>query len=94
MEFHWNERRGWKAKLPLLNTKAPAAAITLHDNSFAMSGARLWNTLPKNVNQQKTLEPFKMALGKFLDNIPDLPPVKGYVCVNDNSIIKCLQNMK
>ena len=43
--------------------------------------------LPKNVNQQKTLDGFKIALGTFLKQFPDTPPVRGYTTANTNSLL-------
>ena len=86
MEFQYNQRLGWRAKLPTHNRKATEAAKTLYDSSFAVLGAKLWNTLPKEVNELTKLDPFKNALWKFLSPIPDNPPVKGYTTVNNNSI--------
>ncbi len=78
---------GIKVVIPTINTKAPKAATTLYDNSFAVKAGRLWNTLPKDVNQITKLNNFKEMLGKFLDKIPDRPPVKGYSTANRNSIL-------
>ena len=87
MEFHCHLRLGWRAKLPTHNRKATHAAKTLYDSSFAVLGAKLWNTLPKDVNELGDLDSFKIALWNFLDLIPDNPPVKGYTTANNNSII-------
>ena len=87
MEFKDHQRNGIRVVIPTLNTKASKAAITLYDNSFAVKAGRLWNALPKNVNESSTLEALKMMLGKFLDAIPDKPPVRGYSTTNNNSLL-------
>ena len=52
-----------------------------------MRAARLWNTLPREVNTAETLDMFKVLLGRWLDQYPDNPPVKGYRTQNGNSIL-------
>ena len=87
MEFKEHQRNGIRVVIPALDMKASKAAITLYDNSFAVKAGRLWNTLPKHVNQSTELDTFKVMLGKFLGKIPDKPPVKGYSTSNRNSIL-------
>ena len=87
MDIKENSRLGNRVVIPALITKAPKAAVTLHDNSFPVKGGKLWNMLPKSLNQCKELDTFKCLLGKYLDNIPDQPPVRGYSTTNRNSII-------
>ncbi len=92
MEFHNTERLGLKAKVPTLNQKAQRWASSAYDNTFGVKASRLWNILPKHTNQKTTLESFKVALGKFLDQFPDTPPSPGYTPVNSNSLLdKCCQ---
>ena len=90
MEFYYNERLGWKTRLPKLYGRAKTSAKTLYDASFAVFGATLWNLLPKDVNIRDDLPSFKIHLGKLLDNIPDKPPVTGYTTQNKNSILDWL----
>jgi hypothetical protein len=87
MEFHHHQRLGWTAKLPPHSKNATQAAKTLYDASFAVHGAKLWNILPKDVKEHTNLDGFKNALWKFMDRIPDNPPVTGYTTTNNNSII-------
>ncbi len=61
--------------------------MILYDKSLAVKAGRLWNTLLNDVNQITELNTFKEMLGKFLDRIPDRPPVKGYSTVNRNSTL-------
>ena len=82
-----HSRLGIKIEIPPLNKKATRTALTAYENSFAIHGAKLWNILPPEVNQKMTLMPFKTALGKFMETIPDQPPTVGYSTVNSNSMI-------
>ena len=43
MEFYYNDRLGWKTKLPKLYGRAKPSAKTIYDASFAVIGAKLWN---------------------------------------------------
>ena len=36
------------------------------------------------MNKSETLAGFKLNLGRFLEKVPDTPPTKGYVAVNNN----------
>ena len=66
--------RGIKVIIPNIPKGASAAAKTCYDSSFVVKAGMLWNTLPKAVNTQGTLEGFKSSLGQFLDTIPENPP--------------------
>ena len=90
MEFNYNERLGWKTRLPKLYGRTKTSTKTLYDASFSVLGAKLWNLLPKDVNIRDDLPSFKIHLGKLLDNIPDKPPVTGYTTQNKNSILDWL----
>ena len=70
-----------------LNTKASKAAVSVYDHSFKVSAAKMWNVLPKEVTEKNTLESFKIALGYFLQKLPDEPPVSGYTTTNNNTIV-------
>ena len=87
IKFQTHDRRGVKITLPPLNTKVQASVRTDYENSFKINASRLWNLLPQEVNTVTTLDPFKVALGKFLEQIPDTPPVPGYTSANRNSLL-------
>ena len=87
LEFYCNERLGIRAKILPFNYKAQRSVSTAYDNSFGVKSARLWNLLPKQVNTVKELEAFKIALGEFLAQYPDKPPVPGYTPSNSNSLL-------
>ncbi|CAL8313864.1 unnamed protein product [Gadus morhua 'NCC'] len=86
IEFQSSKRNGITAKLPKLSKSGKAKHQTMHDTSFAVLGPMLWNLIPANVSSEKDLEVFKIELNKdFLSKMPDMPPVKGYSCENNNS---------
>ena len=87
MEFYKQSRHGIKAKVPNFNAKAQTSYSTLYDHSFGVKAARLWNLLPSHVNNQETLDGFKVALGAFLNDFPDTPPITGYSTINSNSLL-------
>ncbi len=88
MEFYNNDDRlGIRARVATYNHKAQKSVSTAYEDSFGVKAARLWNILPKSVNQQPTLDAFKTALGTYLDRLPDTPQVPGYTPQNSNSIL-------
>lgn len=88
MEFSEHIRHGTKARVPNFNAKAQTSFSTLYENSFGVKADRLGNLLPRHVNQQETLTGFKEALGAFLKNCPDTPPITGYTTINSNSLLE------
>ncbi|KAL5258287.1 hypothetical protein ACHWQZ_G008952 [Mnemiopsis leidyi] len=87
MVFKENPRLGNKVVLPPITSRATSLAKTFYDNSFAVKAGKLWNTLPRDVNTQKTLECFKIKLGSYMESFPDNPPTPGYTASNHNSLI-------
>ena len=87
MQFNRHPRRGIKALIPQINTKAQLSVRSDYDSSFGVRAAQLWNILPANISQLETLESFKIGLGKFLEQFPDMPPVPGYSTANNNSLL-------
>ena len=86
MTFNDHIRLGTKVVIPPVN-KVQVSVRTDYDNSFKIKAAKLWNLLPKTVNTATSLDQFKAALGKFLKEIPDTPPVPGYTSANRNSLL-------
>ena len=86
IQFATSPRRGILAILPQFPKQAAARNITLFESSFAVNGPLLWNILPPDVRLHTKLEPFKISLSKFLDTVPDEPPVTGYVTSHYNSL--------
>ena len=83
IEWTFSERLGFKAVIPKIPVKR--IKIGIYDSFFKVSATKTWNTLPKWVNTESgSLLLFKKNLDKHLSGIPDRPPVKGYVTVNNN----------
>lgn len=87
MKFYTSARFGVRALVPSFNYKAQRSVSTAYDNSFGVKAARLWNILPKEVNSQSTLDEFKVVLGAFIQQFPDMPPATGYTPPNSNSLL-------
>ena len=81
-----NPRRGIKVKVPSINTNASQRSQSLYDSSFGVMGPRLWNILPKKISLITNKTSFKTALSKYLERIPDEPPVDGYT--RHNSLLE------
>ena len=88
IDFYDNRRLGIMAHVPPIMTNGNTKAKTLYDHSFAVVGPRLWNLVPKKVKDATSLFAFKSHLDEFLKTIPDRPPVHGYTCQNNNSILE------
>ena len=87
MTFYQHERHGFRANVPSYNYKAQKSVASAYDDSFGIKAARLWNILPRIVNEQKTLDSLKISLSCFLEKFPDTPPVPGYSPCNRNSLL-------
>ena len=87
MQFKHHPRHGIKAIIPQINTKAQLSVRSDYDSSFGVRAAQLWNILPAHVSQLNSIERFKIGLGRFLEQFPDMPPVPGYTTVNNNSLL-------
>ena len=84
-----NVRLGRYCVLPNLNHNAPRYVQTLRENSFCVSGPKLFNILDKDLrNFDGTLETFKRKLDQFLATVTDIPvdPNEPQV-VTSNSLI-------
>ena len=89
MCFVDSHRSGPRAVVPRYSYEAQRSILSLYEQSFAVLGARLWNTLPRSVKEAPTLYQFKSQLGSFLSTIPDTPPISGYPAqANSNSILE------
>ena len=86
LQFYRSSRHGWKCKRSKLPQQESHLA-TVKYNSFSSRAAALFNLVPKSVKEAKSLPIFKNRLNNFLKNIPDTPPVPGYVTVNHNSLL-------
>ena len=86
INWHMNVRLGFKAVVPSMSLNRKVSPI--HESSFCVNGARLWNTLPKSINCDQDFNSFKRKLDNFLLSLPDEPPVKGYSSRNNNSLLQ------
>ena len=87
VKFQPKSRTGIKAVVPSLTANCMKSHQTLYDNSFAVLGPKLWNSLPYQLNALDRFEMFKSRLTAFLITVPYKPPVKGYVSPNSNSLL-------
>ena len=83
-------------KIPPLSTSAPSRIKTMSENSFAIHGPKLFNTLPAEIrNFDGSLVNFKSKLDRFLHTVPDQPSIPGYYqSAASNSIIGQLAQMR
>lgn len=71
--------------------KASGKIQTLFEESFLIKSAKLWNLLPAQLTRTTEQFSFKNGLRKFLENIPDKPPISGYPYTSNNSLLElCL----
>ena len=72
-------RLGRMCEVPPLNTSASQSVQTMREQTFQVNGPKLFNSLPANIRNltKCSIEDFKMALDKYLENIPDEPSVSG-----------------
>ena len=82
-----NRSLACKAILPPL-PRVNKALQTKFEESFVIRGAKLWNSLPPPLTQLESLGQFKAALKKYVNELPDRPPLPGYSIANRNSLIE------
>ena len=87
IKFLESKRHGKKAVVPSLTKSSSKRNQTLYDNSFAVIGPRLWNTIPPNLHSIEDPEHFKSMLTDFVKSFPDEPPIPGYSGRNGNSLL-------
>ena len=87
ISFYDSPRHGILARVPALRLHC-STAQSLYDYSFAVNGPKLWNLVPKKVKDCVSLTSFKSNLDDFLKDIPDCPPISGYVAQNNNSLLE------
>ena len=88
LEFRFCDRSSKvKAVLKPL-PKIKGRMLSLYENCYVIRAARLWNQLPKDIAEEKSLGLFKGKLNKWLKAFPDKPPIHGYYHVNNNSILE------
>ena len=87
----WHIRRGRLCNVPHVSRSPPAAIQSIRENSFAVRGPKLFNSLPSSLRNLTncTVDTFKHALDRHLAIIPDQPPVPGltqFRLIESNSI--------
>ena len=87
IQFQVRSRTGTTAIVPSIRRQCSTFHQSMYDSSFSVMGPRLWNCVPKNLNSVTDFEHFKRELSSFMMEVPDTPPVKGYVPKNSNSIL-------
>ena len=92
IKFMAPSRLGIKAIIPPCKKLAKQRNQTLYEHLFAILGPRLWNTMPKDLSNITSQQEFKDKLTLHVLSIPDLPPVRGYTCPNNNSLLEWNQN--
>ena len=88
IQFTTPSRRGIEARVPRINRNSSLRNQTRYDNSFSVFGPRLWNILPSELTMIGDSITFKNKLTEYFWSFPDEPPVTGYCCTNNNSIIE------
>ena len=74
VNFQPKSRTGIKAFVLSLTANCMKSHQTLYDNSFAVLGPKLWNSLPYQLNSLDRFELFKSRITTFLLTAPDKPP--------------------
>ena len=88
IQFCAPSRLGTKAVIPGISKSSSQRNQTRYDASFAVMGPQLWTIIPSNQHSIESLLRFKTNLKSFLKTFPDEPPVPGYICWNDNSLLE------
>ena len=88
ISVNWNHspRLGFKAVVPRMSRNRKISSIL--EASFSVSGARLWNTLPKPINSETVFHSFKRQLDDHLLSLPDEPAIGGYCTRHNNSLLQ------
>ena len=82
LEFFESARRGPCCKIPPISRICRPKAQSAFDSSFRITGAKLWNSIPKAIRLKTSLDSFKSALTKYLLLLQDCPPVLGISSAN------------
>ena len=83
-----SERRGLLCRVPSLNKKALGRFKTMKDESLAVRGPLLFNSIPTEIrNLNLSVDSFKSKLDGFLSGVPDKPSLQNYFQVSKNNSI-------
>ena len=99
IETYTNTRKGRLCKIPPITSKTSKRLKSIKRNSFAVRGPILFNCIPGELRNitKVSVDIFKIALDKWIVQIPDKPTVDGYVNMrseNSNSILEYVKNPK
>ena len=86
--FRPPSRTGIRAVIPPLNRVSRQFNVSLYENSFAVVGPKLWNTIPANLTTIHSQDSFKNKLTSWMKGLPDEPPVDGYVRRHRNTLME------
>ena len=77
VEFYSSDRRGRLAVVRPYKTRAPAQVRRAREASLSVKGARLFNSIPRELRDMShgKVETFKSGLDKWLSQIPDQPTI-------------------
>ena len=98
-----SERRGRLCCIRPINKKSTQRTKSIRENSFQISGPKLFNCLPAFIRCMSgcSVDEFKLALDKFLEHIPDEPKCEDltprstciYTSKPSNSILDQIRNI-
>ena len=75
----YSERRGLHCELPSICTSATARVKTMVEQSFAVRGPRLFNSIPLSLRTGSlTFDSFKRHLDVYLSKVDDEPSLPNY----------------
>ena len=86
LKFKPSSRLGVQAIVPNINRSSRQANQTIYEHSFAVVAPKLWNTLPCELSVIQKHDSFKFKLTKYLQNLCDEPPVRGYQGRHHNTL--------
>ena len=86
--FRPPSRTGIRAVIPPLNRMSRQFNVSLYENSFAVVGPKLWNTIPENLTTIHSQDSFKNKLTSWMKGLPEEPPVDGYVRRHRNTFME------
>ena len=92
--FHTSPRRGRLMQLRPLCHSAPASVRRARESSLQVKGARLFNSIPRDLRDMSvgTQEQFKARLDLWLATIPDQPTIPGRArAATTNSLLDQVQ---
>ena len=93
LQFHINPRLGIQAKRLRLPSKI-ASLKTIRFNFFSHNAPRLFNLIPGQIKDAKSVPSFKKQLDTLLMKIPDNPPIPGYKRANTNSLTEWVSSIQ